>query len=103
MQESGRLAQQCGLFGPHMADTGFLARLNQHDAMMVSEIAMTGLTLIACRTFSAWRQKDLNHVTFRAHLDLLCGCPQSSGCHFCTAVCTKIDQFEHQPVTQGGG
>ena len=38
-------------FGPYTADPGFLAWLNQHDAVMVSEIAMTGRTLMALQNF----------------------------------------------------
>lgn len=38
-------------FGPYTADAGFLAWLNQHDAVMVSEIAMTGRALMALQNF----------------------------------------------------
>lgn len=39
------------LFGPCMADAAFLAWLNQHDAVMASEIAMTGRALMALQNF----------------------------------------------------
>lgn len=38
-------------FGPYMADAGFLAWLKQHDAVMLSEIAMTGRALMALQNF----------------------------------------------------
>ncbi|AST67358.1 hypothetical protein BFG07_00760 [Kosakonia cowanii] len=38
-------------FGPYMADAGFLSWLNQHDAVIVSEIAMTGRALMALQNF----------------------------------------------------
>ena len=38
-------------FGPYMADASFMAWLNQHDAVMVSEIAMTGRALMALQNF----------------------------------------------------
>lgn len=38
-------------FGPYTADTGFLAWLKQHDAVMLSEIAMTGRALMALQNF----------------------------------------------------
>lgn len=40
-----------GSFSPYMADAGFLAWLNQHDAVMLSEIAMTGRALMALQNF----------------------------------------------------
>ena len=36
---------------PYMTDSVFLAWLKQHDAVMVSEIAMTGRALMALHTF----------------------------------------------------
>lgn len=41
------LEQTYGSFGPYLSDANFLAWLNQHDAVMVSEIAMTGRALMA--------------------------------------------------------
>ncbi|OWS75206.1 hypothetical protein CBW22_13095 [Pantoea sp. VS1] len=38
-------------FGPYMADASFLAWLKQHDAVMLSEIAMTGRALMALQNF----------------------------------------------------
>lgn len=38
-------------FGPYTADTGFLTWLKQHDAVMLSEIAMTGRALMALQNF----------------------------------------------------
>ena len=38
-------------FGYYTADAGFLAWLKQHDAVMVSEIAMTGRALMALQNF----------------------------------------------------
>lgn len=38
-------------FGPYTADAGFLAWLKQHDAVMLSEIAMTGRALMALQNF----------------------------------------------------
>ncbi|OWS75395.1 hypothetical protein CBW22_12215 [Pantoea sp. VS1] len=39
------------LFTPFMDDPGFLTWLKQHDAVMVSEIAMTGRVLMALQNF----------------------------------------------------
>lgn len=39
------------LFGPYIADAGFLAWLQQHDAVMLAEIAMTGRALMALQNF----------------------------------------------------
>ena len=38
-------------FTPYMTDPLFLAWMNQHDAVMVSEIAMTGRALMALQNF----------------------------------------------------
>ena len=38
-------------FTPYMADPLFLSWLNEHDAVMVSEIAMTGRALMALHNF----------------------------------------------------
>ncbi|MDF7628195.1 hypothetical protein PUG46_02825 [Erwiniaceae bacterium L1_55_4] len=40
-----------GTFTPFMSDPVFLAWLKQHDAVMVSEIAMTGRALMALQNF----------------------------------------------------
>lgn len=39
-------------FSPYMSDPVFLIWLKQHDAVMVSEIAMTGRALMALQNFS---------------------------------------------------
>ncbi len=38
-------------FGPYMADAALLTWLKQHDAVMLSEIAMTGRALMALQNF----------------------------------------------------
>ncbi|MCX2202497.1 hypothetical protein LDO48_23165 [Pantoea agglomerans] len=38
-------------FGYYTADTSFLAWLQQHDAVMLAEIAMTGRALMALQNF----------------------------------------------------
>ncbi|MCX2195121.1 hypothetical protein LD112_24895 [Pantoea agglomerans] len=38
-------------FGPYTADAGFITWLKQHDAVMLSEIAMTGRALMALQNF----------------------------------------------------
>ena len=40
-----------GLFSPYMSDCVFLTWLKQNDAVMVSEIAMTGRSLMALQNF----------------------------------------------------
>lgn len=39
------------LFSPYINEPGFLTWLKQHDAVMVSEIAMTGRVLMALQNF----------------------------------------------------
>ncbi|WP_182059235.1 hypothetical protein [Pantoea sp. ME81] len=48
-----------GTFIPFMRDPVFLARLKQHDAVMVSEIVMTGRALMALQNFFRVASKQL--------------------------------------------
>lgn len=40
-----------GSFGPYMSDPGFVLWLKQYDALMLSEIVMTGRALMALQNF----------------------------------------------------
>lgn len=46
-------------FSPYMSDTVFLTWLKQNDAVMVSEIAMTGRALMALQNFFRVASKQL--------------------------------------------